>query len=73
MKIKQMHIVPLSRQALVILNELQAISESKQCVLPTARNGEGASHLQTTTFIRALRQIGYARGELTFHGSGQWL
>lgn len=68
MKMKQMHIVPLSRQALAILEELRAISGGERYVFPAARNDGEALHLQTTTPLRALRRLGYGKGELTFHG-----
>ncbi len=68
MKMKQMHIVPLSRQSLAILEELRAVSGGERCVFPAARGDGDAPHLQTTTPLRALRRLGYAKGELTFHG-----
>lgn len=66
MKMKQMHIVPLSRQALAILEELRVVSGNEQHVFPAARGD--APHLQTTTPLRALQRLGYAKGEITFHG-----
>ena len=68
MKTKLMHIVPLSRQALAILEELKAVSGHEKHVFPAARSDGSAPHLQTTTPLRALRRLGYAKGELTFHG-----
>jgi len=68
MKMKQMHIVPLSRQSLAILEELRAVSGDERYVFPAARSDGSAAHLQTTTPLRALRRLGYAKGALTFHG-----
>ena len=65
---KQMHIVPLSRQSLAILEELREASGTERYVFPAARNDGDVPHLQTTTPLRALRRLGYAKGELTFHG-----
>ncbi len=62
------HIVPLYRQSLAILEELRAVSGTEHYVFPAARGNAGAPHLQTTTPLRALRRLGYGKGELTFHG-----
>lgn len=68
MKMKQMHIVPLSHQALAILEELKAISGNERYVFPAARNDGIVPHLGTATPLRALQRLGYSKGEITFHG-----
>ena len=60
--------MPLSRQSLVILEELKAVSGNDRYVFPAARNDDNILYLQTTTPLRALRRLGYEKGELTFHG-----
>jgi len=63
-----MHIVPLSRQALAILDELRAVSGSERYVFPAARSDGAVPHLGTATPLRALQRLGYSKGEITFHG-----
>lgn len=66
MKMRQMHIVPLSRQALAILHELREVSGNGRFVLQGNVRNEGRLGSQTPTY--ALRRIGYAKDVHTFHG-----
>ena len=68
MKMKQQHIVPLSRQSLAILEELKEVSGGGRHVFPAARNDGDVPHLGTATPLRALQRLGYSKGEITFHG-----
>jgi len=65
MKMRQMHIVPLSRQSLAILEELKAVSGDGRFVFPS-RSTTGHQHRMIP--LRALRSLGYAKGEHTIHG-----
>lgn len=66
MKGRVMHIVPLARQALALLKELQPLTGSGTWVFPGNRtNGEPMSE---NTVNAALRRLGYDRTMLTAHG-----
>jgi integrase len=66
MKMRQVHIVPLSSQALAILQEIHALTGGGQYIFPGARtNGRPMSE---NTVNGALRRLGYAGDEMTGHG-----
>jgi integrase len=66
MKMREQHIVPLSRQALEVLLELQPLTGGKQFVFPGARtNGRPMSE---NTVNAALRRLGYDKDTMTGHG-----
>ncbi len=67
MKMRQPHIVPLSKQALALLKELEPLSAHRgPYVFPSAR---GASRCLSDNAVRvALRTIGYGKEQMTPHG-----
>lgn len=66
MKMRLPHIVPLSRQALKILNDLHRLTGRGRYVFPSAR---GASRCLSENGVRtALRSIGYDNDTMTPHG-----
>ena len=66
MKMREAHIVPLSKQALTILRELQPLTGRGRYVFPGARtNGRPMSE---NTISAALRRLGYSRDQQTGHG-----
>lgn len=65
MKMRTPHIVPLSRQALAVLQKLQAVSYSRDFVFP-ADTGK-PTHMSNNTILYALYRMGY-RGRMTGHG-----
>lgn len=65
MKMKQPHIVPLSRQSVAILREVQAVSGGGRYVFPTARTGRCISDMAMNT---ALRAMGIEKEVITGHG-----
>ncbi len=67
MKMRQIHIVPLSRQALTIFHELYEKSGKGRFVFPGSRAGNDGPMYRGGP-LRVLRQIGCATGEHTFHG-----
>ena len=67
MKMRQIHIVPLSRQALTIFHELYEKSGKGRFVFPGNRAGNDGPMYRGGP-LRVLRQIGCATGEHTFHG-----
>jgi len=66
MKMRRVHRVPLSRQALRILRELQAITGSGRWLFPSVRSA--ARPLSENTLNGALRRLGYGPEEMTTHG-----
>lgn len=64
MKMKTEHVVPLARQALVILAELKEISSGSRFVFP-GRNRD--KPISNNTMLFALYRLGY-KGKMTGHG-----
>ena len=65
MKKRPLHIVPLTRQSLELLRELQAITGNGRLLLPNLRDAD--REMTATSFNRALEYLGYA-GKFTCHG-----
>lgn len=66
MKMRKPHSVPLSRQALAILNEMRSLSGSGQYVFPSIRTR--ARPISDNTMNAALRRMGYSKEQMTAHG-----
>ncbi|MEG0052869.1 MAG: integrase arm-type DNA-binding domain-containing protein [Comamonas sp.] len=66
MKMANDHIVPLSSQALAILQELQPVTGHGQYVFPSIRTGERP--MSENTVSAALRALGYDSSMQTAHG-----
>jgi len=60
------HFVPLSRQALAVLRELQPLTGQGRYVFPSLRTDERP--MSENTVNAALRRMGYAKDEMTGHG-----
>jgi integrase len=66
MKMRREHLVPLSRQAVSILQELHPLTGSGKYVFP---NGRIVSRpMSENAITAALRYMGYERGQMTAHG-----
>jgi len=65
MKMKTPHIVPLSTQALEVLELLRMISEDEQLVFPGEQNFK--KPMSNMTILKALERMGY-KGRMTGHG-----
>ena len=66
MKMRQPHLVPLSRQAVEILRELHAVTGRGRFVFPGARtNGRPMSD---NAVLAAMRRMGIPKEEMTGHG-----
>lgn len=65
MKAKRPHVVPLSEQALTILQELRKLNESKY-LFPSPRSLTRC--LSDVALLAALRRMGYTKEEMTAHG-----
>ena len=66
MKMRQEHLVPLARQAVEILHQLQPVTGSGRYVFPSARTA--VRPMSENAVTAALRRMGYERGEMTGHG-----
>lgn len=65
MKAKELHIVPLSRQAIAVLRELERYSGTQRFVFPNLHNPE--SFMSENTMLYALYRMGY-HSRATGHG-----
>jgi len=65
MKMKELHIVPLSRQAIAVLRELEKHSGSRQYVFPNQH--KPAAFMSENTMLYALYRMGY-HSRTTAHG-----
>jgi integrase len=66
MKMKQPHLVPLSKQAVSIFLELQAITGNSRYVFPSGRSF--ARPMSNNAVNAALRRMGFDKDEMTGHG-----
>lgn len=65
-KTKQQHIIPLSKQAILLLDELELLTGRSEYILPSAR---GRSRPMSENAVRtALRTMGYDNESMTPHG-----
>ncbi len=66
MKMRQPHLVPLSKQAIEILTELQPLTGHFQYVFPGGRSPKRP--MSDNGLTAALRRMGYEQGSMTVHG-----
>jgi integrase len=66
MKMRVVHIVPLSKQAIAILKEIQPLTGCGQYVFPSNRTV--TRPMSNNTINGALRRLGYTKEEMTAHG-----
>jgi integrase len=66
MKMRQPHRVPLSRQALAILRDLQLLTGKGPYLFPSVRTAQRP--MSENTLNAALRRLGYTKDEATAHG-----
>jgi integrase len=66
MKMREAHIVPLARQAVEILREIQPVTGRQRYVFPAI--GGGGRPLSANTLNGAIRRLGYSGEEMTGHG-----
>lgn len=62
----EQHLVPLSRQAITILHELQPLTVDGRYVFPSLRTP--TLPISETRLNAALRRLGYSADEMTAHG-----
>lgn len=66
MKMREQHIVPLSPQAIEILQTVKLMTGHGQYVFPSIRSG--SRPMSENTINAALRRLGYEKEEMTGHG-----
>lgn len=66
MKMKELHIVPLSHQAVEILQSIHPLTGIGKYVFPSIRSN--SRPMSENTVNAALRRIGYSKEEMTGHG-----
>jgi Integrase len=67
-KTKTPHIVPLSKQAIEILNTLHPLTGNGRFVFPSARTPNGSRAMSDVALLAALRRMGFSKDEMTVHG-----
>lgn len=65
MKMKREHIVPLSTQAIHVLEELKHLAGNRAYIFPSQVNPR--KHMSNNTILKALERMGY-KGQMTGHG-----
>lgn len=66
MKMREKHIVPLSRQSLEILRELQPLTGDGKYLFPSPRTSDRP--MSDNAILSALRRMGYTGDQMTGHG-----
>ena len=66
MKMKELHIVPLSNQAVQLLKELNLYSGYSKYIFPSMR--ANSAPISDVTLLAALRRMGYDKETMTVHG-----
>lgn len=66
MKMREAHIVPLSRQAVAILEELQPLTGEGRFLFPSARSSKRP--MSDNAILAAFRRMGISKEEMTGHG-----
>ncbi len=66
MKMREPHLVPLSRQAVKTLRELHSLTGNGRYVFPCARTD--SRPMSDNAILAALRRMGYAKNEMSGHG-----
>ena len=67
-KTETQHIVPLSRQAVEILQELKPLTGRGRYVFPSARNPKGDRPMSDNAILAAMRRMGISKEEMSGHG-----
>ena len=67
-KTKTQHIVPLSHQAVEILQELRPLTGRGHYVFPSARNPKGDRPMSDNAILSAMRRMGIEKDEMSGHG-----
>ncbi|GHV50486.1 integrase [Synergistales bacterium] len=68
MKMKRIHIVPLSRQSVEILEGIKPLTGHGRYVFPSGRTPAGNRPMSENAVTAALRRMGYTGDDMTGHG-----
>jgi len=66
MKMRELHIVPLSSQALEIIKDIKPLTGHTKYVFPSIRTNKRP--MSENTVNAGLRRLGYSKDEMTGHG-----
>ena len=66
MKMRQVHIVPLARQVLNILEDLRQYTGQSRYLFPSMR--ANSAPISDMTLLAGLRRLGYGKEDMTVHG-----
>jgi integrase len=66
MKMRQVHIVPLARQVIDILEDLRQYTEHSKYLFPSMR--ANSAPISDMTLLAGLRRLGYTKEQMTVHG-----
>jgi len=66
MKMREPHLVPLSRQAIKILEEIKKLTGASKYAFPSGRTFDRP--MSNNAVLAALRRMGYTKDEMTPHG-----
>jgi integrase len=66
MKMREQHVVPLSRQAVELLRDLHCLTGSRCLLFPSLRSV--TRPISENTINAALRRLGFSKDEMTAHG-----
>ena len=67
-KTEAQHIVPLSKQAIEILQEVKPLTGRGRYVFPSARNPKGDRPMSDNAILAAMRCMGISKEEMSGHG-----
>jgi integrase len=69
MKMREMHIVPLSRQALEAFTELHALTGQGRHIFPAFHISKHDDRcMSSITLLSSIRRLGFSKEEMTIHG-----
>jgi integrase len=68
MKMRALHIVPLARQAVALIRQLESYTGGGRYLFPSLRTA--ARPISENTLGAALRRLGFSKDEMTAHGFG---
>jgi integrase len=66
MKMRELHVVPLSSQAVALLKDLHVLTGSDRLVFPSIRSKDRP--ISDNTLNAALRRLGFGADEMVAHG-----
>jgi integrase len=66
MKMRTLHIVPLSTQSVAVFRDIQPLTGHRKYVFPSVRTSDRP--MSENTILGALRRLGYEKDEMTGHG-----